>query len=123
MKTVNVNHKNDHKGNTFLHDLYSGDQIFSKSEAMIACLNAKGVDISIQNLQEQTSLHCMLTIGRCQDLKLILTQMKIDPNLKDNQGCTLLHIACQTNNFKAAQLLLTATKADLSLKDNKGQTP
>jgi ankyrin repeat protein len=122
MKTVNINHEND-QGNIFLHDLYSGDQTFSESEAMTACLSAKGVDFSIQNLQEQTPLHCMLIAGRCQNLKFILTQMKIDPNIKDNEGRTLLHIACQVNNFKAAKLLLTIAKADVSLQDNKGQTP
>ena len=122
MKTDNVNHRND-QGNTFLHELYSGKRTFCGSEAIIACLNAKGVNLSIQNIQGQTSIHCMLTAGRHRDLKLILAKMKIDPNVKDYQGHTLLHIACQANNFEAVQLLLTTAKADPSLEDNKGHTP
>ena len=121
-KTVNVNHTNN-QGNTFLHELYNGDRTFCESEAMTSCLKAKCFDFSIQNYQEQTSLHCMLTAGRCDNLKLVLAQVTIDPDIKDGEGHTLLHVACQANNLEAVQLLLIVAKADPSLEDKKGQAP
>ena len=121
-KIVNVNHTNN-QGNTFLHELYSGDRTFCESETMVTCLKAKDFDFSIQNCQEQTSLHCMLKAGRYDDLKLVLALVNIDPDIKDCEGHTLLHIACQANNFEAVKLLLKTAKADPSFEDEKGQAP
>ena len=86
-------------------------------------LNSQDIDFSKQNLEGQTSLHCICIARDFDDLHTIVSQCKIDSNIQDNEGCTLLHIACRANSIEGVQILLSVDGIDPSIKNNKGQTP
>lgn len=110
---------------TPLHELYqcAKNNVNIIPEVLTAFLNAKDLNISIQNLKEQTPLHCMFTAERYSDLNIVLGHSKVDPDVQDNKGLTLLHMACQANNLEVVQLLLSDAKANPSLLDKHGKSP
>ena len=86
-------------------------------------LNSQDIDLSKQNLEGQTPLHCICIARDFDDLQTIVSQKRINANIQDNKGCTLLHIVCNANSIEGVQILLSVDGIDLSIKNNKGQTP
>ena len=86
----------------------------------------KKVDLSMQNDEHQTPLHCLYKYGGNVDLKKVFTSDSmppIDATIQDAAGDTILHMMCQRNDNELVDLLMSSTSVDLSIKNKQGQTP
>ena len=89
-----------------------------------AFLCVADINLTVQNSEGETPLHCICKIKRYNDLQLVLTQKSTDVNIQDKKGVTILHIACEANNYEAVQLIISSgADPSVSLKDDEGQAP
>lgn len=88
---------------------------------LLAYLQAKGVDICLEDNKGGTPLHWAAYMG-CEIASSVLLSWNVPVNIKDLDGQTPLHLACLAGNARIIRALLIKG-SNLLIKDNKGKLP
>lgn len=82
-------------------------------------------DLTVVDDKENTLLHLAARRGLVQVSRLLLQNIKVDPNLKNHNDVTPLHFAAHTGNYELARLLLLHPLINTSTAtaDADGATP